>query len=123
LIADGCRIGRKVRIENSVVGLRCIIGENATIRNSVLMGADEYETDGDLRDDHTRGQPPIGIGAGAVVEGAIVDKNCRIGSGVRIVNEPGWDHQDVSDSCVVRDGIPVVVKGSTLSDGWRLNAS
>ena len=30
-------------IENSIVGLRCLIGRNATIRNSILMGNDFYE--------------------------------------------------------------------------------
>ena len=42
-VADGGRIGRGVVIENSIIGLRCVIGDNVTIRNSILMGADEYE--------------------------------------------------------------------------------
>ena len=86
LIADGCRIGKGVTIENSVIGLRCIIGDNVTIRNSVIMGADEYEectiaTAGEDR------RPPIGIGKGSTIDGSIVDKNCRIGENVQIVNK------------------------------------
>ena len=36
--------------------------------------------------------PSLGIGSGSVIEGAIVDKNCRIGSHVRVVNEQGIDN-------------------------------
>src|SRR5690606_21774686 len=43
LLADGCHIYES-DIANSVIGLRSIIGPNATIRSSVIMGADYYET-------------------------------------------------------------------------------
>ncbi len=114
LISDGCRIGRGAVIENSVVGLRCVIGENVTIRNSILMGADFYETDS------PRDELPIGIGAESVIEGAILDKNCRIGSRVRILNAPGVENSDDADDCVIRDGIPVVLKNAILPDDWAL---
>ena len=55
-----------------------------TIRNSVIMGADYYETPGQLSADCNEGRPPIGIGDGAVIEGAIVDKNCHIGAGAKV---------------------------------------
>ncbi|GIW94370.1 MAG: glucose-1-phosphate adenylyltransferase [Pirellulaceae bacterium] len=115
LIADGCRIGRGSRIENSIIGVRCVIGENVTIRNAVLMGADFYE-------EALPGasQIPLGIGSGTVIEQAIIDKNCRIGRNVRIVNERGWEETPDADDCVVRDGIAVVVKGAVLPDGWKL---
>ena len=83
LIADGCMIGAGTRIENSVIGLRCQIGKNVTIRNSVIMGVDFYETPAQLEADRAAGRPPIGIGDGAVIENAIVDKNCHVGAGAR----------------------------------------
>ena len=119
IIADGCRIGRGAVIENSIVGVRSIIGENAVVRNSVLMGADEYETAAELKGDDKAGLPHIGIGAGSVIEGAIVDKNCRIGEKVLVVNESGAEESPEADDCIIRDGIPVVVKGATLSNGWK----
>ena len=121
IIADGCRIGRGAVIENSIVGLRSIIGENAVVRNSVLMGADEYETAADLKGDAKEGMPPIGIGAGSVIDGAIVDKNCRIGEKVFVVNESGAEESPNGDDCVIREGIPVVVKDATLPNGWNLS--
>ncbi len=120
LIADGCRIGEGAVIENSIIGLRCIVDEGVTIRNSVIMGADEYETGSELSDDQTVGRPPIGIGAGSLIEGAIVDKNCRIGRNVTIVNENSVETGDDSDACVIRDGIPIVIKNAMLADDWTL---
>jgi len=120
LIADGCRIGKGAVIENSVVGLRCIIGENVTIRNSVLMGADEYESDAELAANNKREVPRIGVGDGSVIEGAIIDKNVRIGRNVRIEAGGGDGNSDKHDVCPVRDGVPVVIKDATLPDGWTL---
>lgn len=119
LIADGCSIGKNAIIENSIIGLRCLIGEGVTIRNSVLMGADMYEGVVELQSDEQTGRPRIGIGAGSLIDGAIVDKNCRIGRNVRIVNEEGLEEGDVG-SCAIRDGIPVVVKDAEIPDGWSL---
>ena len=121
IIADGCRIGRGAVIENSIVGLRSIIGENAVVRNSVLMGADEYETEAELQSAQKSKLPPIGIGAGSVIDGAIVDKNCRIGEKVFVVNEAGVEETPDADDCIIREGIPVVVKDATLPDGWKLS--
>ena len=44
------------------------------------MGADFYETPGELAGRPRRGRPPLGIGAARSIEGAIIDKNCRIGA-------------------------------------------
>ncbi len=119
LIADGCRIGKGVTIENSVIGLRSIIGENVTIRDSYLMGNDFYESNADIR---RHGLIPIGIGRESEIVGAIVDKNCRIGGGVRIANDSGIDESDPAHpQCVIRDGIPVVIKSVTLPDAWHLD--
>jgi glucose-1-phosphate adenylyltransferase len=120
LIADGCRIGKGAVIENSVVGLRCVIGENAVIRDSVLMGADFMETEEELATASRKGLPPVGIGDGSEILGAILDKNCRIGKNVRIVNAAGCDSSDEFDPCVIRDGIPILIKDSTLPDNWKM---
>jgi glucose-1-phosphate adenylyltransferase len=120
LVADGCVIEPGAVIENSVIGLRCRIGRDAVIRNSILMGSDDYETADELARNAAQGLPPIGIGPRAVIEGAIVDKNCRIGHDVRIVNERGLqdDEREIDDT-TIRDGILVVARAATLPDGWR----
>lgn len=123
LIADGCRIGPGSVIENSVIGLRCIIGQGVTIKDSILMGADEYETGQELQYDDTCGIPPIGIGDNSVVRGAIVDKNCRIGRNVAIVNESNQESGSYGSHCVIQERIPVIVKDGVLPDNWRLEAA
>ncbi len=115
LIADGCIIEPGTVIENSVIGLRCQIGRDVTIRNSIIMGADFYENP----EDCPPGLPPIGIGAGSTIQGAIIDKNCRIGTGAQVVNHDQTVEGNLGEICAIRDGILVVEKGASLPDNWR----
>ncbi len=105
-------------IERSVIGLRCRIGRNVTIRDSVIMGADYYETPEEMRQE---GQTiPLGIGDGTSIEGAIIDKNCRIGRDVRIANDARVESSPETPECTIADGIVIVQKGAALADGWKL---
>ena len=119
LIADGCRIGKGAKIINSVIGLRTIIGDNVTIRDSIVMGSDFYETTNEL--DHlTMDMPPLGVGDGTTIENSIVDKNCRIGRHVNISGAQAGRDAEIDDVCTIRDGIPVLVKNGVLSDEWTI---
>ena len=122
IIADGCHIGSNVVIENSVIGLRGRVGDNSVIKNSVIMGADDYETEMERQASSEAQLPPIGVGANAYIEGAIVDKNCRIGDGVEIRNSK-VDQGDVFDGegFSIREGIPVIEKDAVLPAGWKLD--
>lgn len=120
LIADGCQIGQGAVIENSVIGLRTIIGEGVTIRNTVIMGADGYDTDAVKRKSAHQGIPQLGIADRSYIEGAIIDKNVRIGRGVRIVNEQAVENRGEDEACIIRDGIPCVVKDGVIPDNFRL---
>jgi glucose-1-phosphate adenylyltransferase len=103
-----------------VIGIRCIIGEGVTIRNSVLFGADYYENEKQLAKDQKEGAPPLGVGSGSVIDGAILDKNCHIGRNVRLINPGNVPDSDDRDPCLFRDGVAVVVKDGILPDGWKL---
>jgi len=111
-LADGCII-EGAEIQHSVIGIRSVIGEDVILRNSVIMGADYYE------EEHARvaqGIPSIGIGRGARIQGAIIDKNARIGSGVVI--EPFPEEVAVDkESYSVRDGIVIIPKDAILEQG------
>ena len=120
LVADGCRIEEGAVVENSIVGLRCVIGRKATIRNSILMGNDFYELPHEIAADAAAGIMPLGVGAGSHIEGAIIDKNCRIGCNVRAINSRGVENSEETPFGMIRDGIFVVCKGTTLPDGWTL---
>jgi glucose-1-phosphate adenylyltransferase len=120
LVADGSMIEEGAVIENSLIGLRCRIGRNVTIRNSIVMGNDFYETPENVEYHRANGRPPLGVGEGAHVEGAIIDKNCRIGRNVRILNEQGVDRTEETPCGMIRDGIVVMAKNTALPDGWRM---
>lgn len=122
LISDGCIIEPGARIENSVIGLRCRIGRDVTIRNSILMGADYYEPIDSLSSPRPPECPPIGIGAGSVIEGAIVDKNCRIGQRVRIINDAHVEDGTAGEFCAIHDGILVVEKDAFLPTDWYVES-
>jgi glucose-1-phosphate adenylyltransferase len=115
VIADGCIINDAL-IEHSLVGVRARIEAGATIRDSLIMGADYYETP-----DRTPppGAPPIGIGQGAWIDRAIVDKNARIGDSVRITPEGKPAHFD-GPNFHVRDGIVVVPKNAVIMSGTEI---
>jgi glucose-1-phosphate adenylyltransferase len=117
LISDGCVIGKNSLIENSVIGVRAQIAENTVIRNSYIMGADSYESPKQIAANVRSNRPDIGIGAGSVIENAIVDKNARIGKNVRILNEAGTVDSEDSPLYVIRDKIVVIPKFTILPDG------
>ncbi len=120
LIADGCRIGSGTTIENSVIGLRCLIGENVTIRDSIIMGSDYFDTDDEVAGHVAAGLPPVGIGSGSQIVGSILDKNCQVGENVVVHNASGVESSDEFDPCLIRDGIPILVKDGVLPDGWKM---
>jgi glucose-1-phosphate adenylyltransferase len=102
-------------VEHSIVGVRSIIGRNAVIKDSIIIGADRYETD-DERSRVTPTYPRIGIGDGSRIERAIVDKNVRIGKNVRILNENKIQECD-APLYSIRDGIVVIAKDTVIPDG------
>ncbi len=116
LIADGCRIGDNVTIQNSVIGLRTVIGDNVTIKDSVVMGADYIEP----TDSQVPGVLPVGIGDGSTIAGTILDKNCRIGSNVKITNAAGVENQGEDEALQVREGIPIVIKNAQIENGFEM---
>jgi glucose-1-phosphate adenylyltransferase len=107
LVADGSRI-LKSEITHSIIGIRSRVAPGCVIKDSIVMGADYYEQD--------PGNPPIGIGAGSHIEGAILDKNARIGERVAIRPFPRGMDED-HEIWFVRDGIVIVPKDAVIPAG------
>jgi glucose-1-phosphate adenylyltransferase len=103
-------------IERSVIGIRSRIGAGARLRNSLMLGADYYETLEELEQATLRGVPPVGVGDGSVIDGAILDKNVRVGRDVRILNEAKVQEADGA-AYFIRDGVVLVPKGGVIPDG------
>ena len=114
LLADGCQI-HQAEITHSVIGVRSVIAAGTTIKDSVLMGADYYIDEANADKD----KPPIGIGPGCSIEGAIIDKNARLGA--EIVIQPFPPATDIiNENWVVQDGIVVIPKNVVLPNGTKI---
>ena len=112
ILADGCIIN-DAQVERSVVGVRSRIQAGATIRSSLVMGADFY----DSPDRRPRpGAPVMGIGHGTYIEGTIVDKNARIGDEVRISPQGKPDFLD-GPNFYIRDGVVIIPKNAVIMSG------
>ena len=116
LVSDGCFIEEGAVIERCVIGQRTIVGKNAVLRDTVLTGADRYESDADRAENRIKGIPDIGIGEGTTIVRAIVDKDCRIGRNVRITNQAKVRDAE-TEMYVIRDGIVVLPRGTVVPDG------
>jgi glucose-1-phosphate adenylyltransferase len=112
LIAEGCYLDR-CDVTESVVGIRSIVRTGAQVRRSVVLGADYYDED---RAAHDVG---MGIGANALIERAIIDKNARIGDGARLINTRNLDELD-GDGFYIRNGIIIVPKGGVIPHGFTV---
>jgi glucose-1-phosphate adenylyltransferase len=117
IIGDGSIINR-ARLVRSVIGLRARVEPGTHIENTYLMGADYYQSIDEMRADAAAGRQPIGIGRDTVIRHAIIDKNVRIGAGVRLTNEAGVKHFDnEAAGYFIREGIIIVPKNATVKDG------
>jgi glucose-1-phosphate adenylyltransferase len=112
-LADGCYIG-KAEISRSVIGLRSQVMDGAAIKDTVMMGADYYE-----EISSEKMAVPIGVGKNSSIEGAILDKDARIGEGVIIKPFPSGTDEE-SESWFIRDGIVVIPKGIIIPPGTTI---
>ncbi len=118
-IAEGCEIG-DAHLDNCMIGIRSLIGNGVRMSRTIMMGGDYYEY-GQIRSGFEPVPPdaPImGIGDNCVIEGAIIDKNARVGAGVRIQNLQKIDRfDDPQERFYIRDGIVIVPKHAILEPG------
>ena len=115
IVCEGSYI-RYAQIERSVIGIRSVIGAGCQIANSIVMGADFDETPADLERNAAQGVPNVGIGANTTIDGAITDKNARIGDQVSITNSAGVKEAEGANY-YIRDGIVVVAKDAVIPSG------
>jgi glucose-1-phosphate adenylyltransferase len=115
ILCEGSIINRS-KISDSIIGIRSRVGENSVIERTVVMGADFFESKEEIEANVLSGIPNIGIGRNSEIRNAIIDKNARIGDGVRLVNARGLSDEETEDY-VIRDGIIVVPKHAVIPNG------
>ncbi|MCP9847570.1 glucose-1-phosphate adenylyltransferase [Synechococcus sp. Lug-A] len=105
-------------IHHCVLGVRSRIEAEVVLQDTLVMGADYFESAEERAVLRERGGIPLGVGNGTTVRRSILDKNVRIGRNVTIVNK---DHIEEADrpelGFYIRNGIVVVEKNATIADG------
>jgi glucose-1-phosphate adenylyltransferase len=115
IIAEGCTLSG-AEISHSIIGVRSRIGNGTTIKHSIVMGADRFETFAQMEENTAKKMPNMGIGNHCTIINAIIDKDARIGDNVSIINAHNLQEKD-EDSYNIRDGIIVVPKGAVIKNG------
>ena len=114
IIASGSMIGEST-LNRCVLGERSMVGDGCNLESVVMVGADFYEDHADPN------IPELGVGHGAQIQDAIIDKNARIGKNVFLSPkglEEGW--ADAGENVYIRDGILIVTKNGVVADGVRI---
>lgn len=106
-------------VEHSILGTRTVAKAGIRIMDSVVCGADFYETSDQLDYNRANDRPDVGIGGDTVIRKAIIDKNARIGYNVRIEPPENCPDSD-GEGYAVRDGIVIVEKDAVIRDGARI---
>jgi glucose-1-phosphate adenylyltransferase len=103
------------QVSNSVIGIRSFIGNNTTIKNTVIMGADYFPWhDLEVREPLEGPERP-GVDEESYIEGAIVDKNVSIGKRCIIKNREGVQEGE-GPNFFIRDGVVVIPKNARIPD-------
>ncbi len=108
-------------IEHSIIGVREQVRYGSSIKDSLILGGDYYESSKEGQDKgllrrEGNSNIQLGIGREVEIEGAILDKNTRIGDGVKITpkyNEPDYE----GDGFYVRSGIVIIPRGEVIEPG------
>jgi len=116
IAAEGCII-TNANVSSSIVGVRTIIETGSNLNGVVCMGADFYETEAQKLQNAEARIPNVGIGRGAIIKGAIIDKNVRIGEDCRVgIDEIRRTDGNYGHYYIV-DGIIVIPKNTVLYPG------
>ncbi|MFM7675342.1 MAG: glucose-1-phosphate adenylyltransferase [Synechococcus sp.] len=117
IIGEGSML-KACSIHHCVLGVRTRVESEVVLQDTLVMGADYFESMEERLALRERGGIPIGIGKGSTIKRAIIDKNVRIGRNVAIVNKDQVEEADRPElNFYIRNGIVVVVKNGSIPDG------
>lgn len=117
IISHGCFL-RECNIQHSIVGVRSRLDYGVEFKDTMMMGADYYQTESEIASLLAEGKVPIGVGPNTKIQKCIIDKNAKIGKDVVILNKQGVEEADRSaEGFYIRSGITVIMKNATIKDG------
>ena len=120
IVSHGAMV-KNSEIKHSIIGLRARVGSNTKIEDTMIMGADYYESDEQRQLLEAEGKVPIGIGSGTTLKNVIVDKNGRIGKNCTITNKDNVQEASrEEDGYYIRDGIVVILRNGVIPDNTTI---
>ncbi|XP_009113739.1 glucose-1-phosphate adenylyltransferase large subunit 2, chloroplastic isoform X1 [Brassica rapa] len=146
IVSHGCFL-RECSVQHSIVGIRSRVESGVELQDTMMMGADFYQTEAEIASLLAEGKVPIGVGENTKIRylipnkaessvvaihcltsvvlfkcrNCIIDKNAKIGKNVVIANADGVEEGDrPEEGFYIRSGITVVLKNATIRDGLVL---
>ncbi|CAO2835125.1 unnamed protein product [Amaranthus hypochondriacus] len=117
IVSHGCFIHDSV-IQHSIVGVRSRLESGVEFQDTMMMGADYYQTESEIASLLADGKVPIGVGRNTKIRNCIIDKNAKIGKDVVIANTDGVEEADrPNEGFYIRSGITIILKNATIQDG------
>ncbi|XP_062093752.1 glucose-1-phosphate adenylyltransferase large subunit 1-like [Humulus lupulus] len=117
IISHGCFL-RECSVKHSIVGERSRLDYGVELKDTIMMGADYYQTESEIASLLAEGKVPIGIGQNTTTRNCIIDKNAKIGKDVIIMNKDGVEEADrPEEGFHIRSGITIIVEKATIKDG------
>lgn len=117
IISHGCFL-RECIVEHSIVGERSRLDYGVELKDTLMMGADRYQTESEIASLLAQGKVPIGIGRNTKIRNCIIDKNAKIGKDVIIMNKDGVQEADrPHEGFYIRSGITIIAEKATINDG------
>ncbi|XP_042497683.1 glucose-1-phosphate adenylyltransferase large subunit 1-like [Macadamia integrifolia] len=117
IISHGCFL-RECNVQHSIVGVRSRLEYGVELQDTMMMGADYYQTEAEIASLLAEGKVPIGVGQNTKIRNCIIDKNAKIGRDVVIANKDGVQEADrPNEGFYIRSGITVIMKNATIADG------
>ena len=114
LVAEGCVVVQS-EIRHALIGIRARIGRGVRVTDSLILGADYYETVEEVQRAAATGLPPIGIGDDTVIRAR--DR------GQERAHRPRGAHRSTRRACrrrtapgyFIREGIVIVPKNAAIA--------
>lgn len=117
IVSHGCFL-RECSVQHSIVGVRSRLESGVELKDTMMMGADYYQTESEIASLVALGKVPVGVGSNTKIWNCIIDKNAKIGRNVMITNADGVEEADrAEEGFYIRSGITVVLKNATIKDG------
>ncbi|KAJ0112405.1 hypothetical protein Patl1_00745 [Pistacia atlantica] len=104
IVSHGCFL-RECSVEHSIVGIRSRLEYGVELKDTMMMGADYYQTEVEIAALLAQGKVPVGIGRDTKITNCIIDKNARIGKNVIIANKDKVEEAErPSEGFYIRSG-------------------